>query len=203
MLEVLLRVQLACPWISELRKHVSSFDVLSCRPVFSGNGASAVVCFRGRADMDYVQSAVSKTPAVERAEFKKIGKNHGVGVINSSLCPCSKLGIPYTHVLKITVEENGMTFNLLVHSRKELNDFLKKVRSSGVSHRLLNVKQFKPRHLLTPRQEQALVHAYLKGYFNYPRPTTVNSLADDFGVSTPTYTELLRKALAKLVLKQM
>jgi predicted DNA binding protein len=52
---------------------------------------------------------------------------------------------------------------------------------------------------LTTRQEAVLTHAYLNGYFRQLRPAPVSALAREFGVSTPAYTETLRRALAKLV----
>jgi predicted DNA binding protein len=60
-------------------------------------------------------------------------------------------------------------------------------------------KPFKAGLMLTTRQEAVLTHAYLNGYFRQLRPAPVSALAREFGVSTPAYTETLRRALAKLV----
>ncbi|MEM2238451.1 MAG: helix-turn-helix domain-containing protein [Candidatus Caldarchaeum sp.] len=201
MLELSLKVQLSCPWMSELRKHVSNFRIVSCRPVYRGGGASAVVAFRSGLDPAELQAFLQKLPYVTKAEFKKTGKNNGVGIVSSLLCPCSKLGIPYEHVLKIVAEEGWVNFHILLSGEQELKEFMENIRSTGLKHKLEKVRIFKPSVFLTPRQEQVLAHAYVKGYFSYPRQLTVSQLAKDFGVSTPTYTELLRRALSKLVLK--
>ncbi|MEM0384084.1 MAG: helix-turn-helix domain-containing protein [Candidatus Caldarchaeum sp.] len=203
MLEAVLKVGITCPWISELSKHAPSFKILSCRPCFKQDGASAVITLKSSEDPKTLQSIVSRVPNVVEASFRKVGKNRGVGFVKSFQCPCSKLGINYSHVLKISVEDRGMTFHLLMHSKQELNEFLARIKNTGTAISLVRVKQFKPGYFLTPRQEQALVHAFIKGYFESPRPASVNKFAEDFGVSTPTYTELLRRALAKLVLAQM
>ncbi|ARS89499.1 bacterio-opsin activator domain-containing protein [Natrarchaeobaculum aegyptiacum] len=51
---------------------------------------------------------------------------------------------------------------------------------------------------LTERQFVALQRAYLGGYFEWPRPTTGEELAETMGVSRPTFHEHLRSAEAKL-----
>ncbi len=51
---------------------------------------------------------------------------------------------------------------------------------------------------LTDRQFSALQRAYLGGYFEWPRPTTGEELAETMDVSRPTFHEHLRTAEAKL-----
>ncbi|MFP8956009.1 bacterio-opsin activator domain-containing protein [Natrialbaceae archaeon A-CW3] len=51
---------------------------------------------------------------------------------------------------------------------------------------------------LTERQFASLQRAYLGGYFEWPRPTTGEDLAQSMGVSRPTFHEHLRTAEAKL-----
>ncbi|MFP9191815.1 bacterio-opsin activator domain-containing protein [Natronosalvus vescus] len=51
---------------------------------------------------------------------------------------------------------------------------------------------------LTERQFASLQRAYLGGYFEWPRPTTGEELAQSMGVSRPTFHEHLRTAEAKL-----
>ncbi|WP_049923195.1 bacterio-opsin activator domain-containing protein [Halopiger djelfimassiliensis] len=51
---------------------------------------------------------------------------------------------------------------------------------------------------LTDRQFAVLQRAYLGGYFEWPRPTTGEELAETMGVSRPTFHEHLRTAEAKL-----
>ncbi|ELY44243.1 bacterio-opsin activator domain-containing protein [Natronorubrum sulfidifaciens] len=51
---------------------------------------------------------------------------------------------------------------------------------------------------LTERQFAALQRAYLSGYFEWPRPTTGEELAQSMDVSRPTFHEHLRTAESKL-----
>lgn len=52
---------------------------------------------------------------------------------------------------------------------------------------------------LTDRQEAALRHAYLRGYFSWPRDATAEEVADAMGLSSPTLHYHLRRAESALV----
>jgi hypothetical protein len=195
----ILRVQAFCPWMAELRKHVGSLEVLGCRPVFHGGGASAVVYFKLVEDVERVQSIVAGLPHIVGASFRRIGRNRCVGIVTSLFCPCSRLGIPNTHIESIHVEGDWLVFQLILRDKSELQEIVGRLKQYGVKHSYEKPKPFKAGLMLTTRQEAVLTHAYLNGYFRQPRPAPVSALAREFGVSTPAYTETLRRALAKLV----
>ncbi|MFB6143040.1 MAG: PAS domain-containing protein [Halorientalis sp.] len=52
---------------------------------------------------------------------------------------------------------------------------------------------------LTDRQEAALLAAYFGGYYDWPRESAAEDLADSLGVATPTFTQHLRHAHRKVV----
>ena len=54
-------------------------------------------------------------------------------------------------------------------------------------------------YLLTQRQEYALIHAYLRGYYSYPRKVSLKELAEELGIAVSTLAELLRRAEAKVI----
>lgn len=52
--------------------------------------------------------------------------------------------------------------------------------------------------LLTPRQREALRLAYVRGYFDWPRGKSGEEVADELGVSHPTFSQHLRTAERKV-----
>jgi len=54
-------------------------------------------------------------------------------------------------------------------------------------------------YMLTQRQEYALLHAYLRGYYRYPRKVSLKELAEELGMAVSTLAELLRRAEAKVI----
>lgn len=54
-------------------------------------------------------------------------------------------------------------------------------------------------YITTPTQEAALIYAYRRGYYRFPRGTSLKRLAEELGMSISSLAELLRKAEAKIV----
>ena len=54
-------------------------------------------------------------------------------------------------------------------------------------------------YMITPTQEAALIYAYRKGYYKFPRNVSLKKLAEELDVSVSSLAELLRKAEAKIV----
>ncbi len=54
-------------------------------------------------------------------------------------------------------------------------------------------------YMLSVKQENALIYAYLMGYYSYPRRISLKALASKLGLSVSTLAELLRKAEAKVI----
>ncbi|MEF8843656.1 MAG: bacterio-opsin activator domain-containing protein [Haloarculaceae archaeon] len=52
---------------------------------------------------------------------------------------------------------------------------------------------------LTDRQREALLAAYREGYFEWPRESTGEEIAERLGVSAPTFHQHLRKGLGRLL----
>ncbi|MFC7046301.1 helix-turn-helix domain-containing protein [Halobacteriaceae archaeon GCM10025711] len=52
---------------------------------------------------------------------------------------------------------------------------------------------------LTDRQRAALEAAYFSGYFDWPRGSTAEEIADSLGISSPTFHQHFRKAERKLL----
>lgn len=53
--------------------------------------------------------------------------------------------------------------------------------------------------VLTPRQHEVLLLAYTNGYYDWPRGTTGEELADELEVTYATFSEHLRKAERKII----
>jgi len=55
--------------------------------------------------------------------------------------------------------------------------------------------------MLTERQEEVLLTAMRMGYFDFPRRTRTRELAGMLGMSQASLTEILRKAIRKLIIE--
>ncbi|WP_101295377.1 helix-turn-helix domain-containing protein [Halegenticoccus soli] len=82
----------------------------------------------------------------------------------------------------------------LIHDRLESRDIQVHVKSiySDSYHR-------SPRNTLSERQHEALSIAYDRGYFDVPRRTTLEELAEEFSVSSQALSERLRRGTAAVL----
>ena len=75
---------------------------------------------------------------------------------------------------------------------------LKKLEDYGFKI-VLSRKASNTDYMLTPRQEEVLVKAFMLGYYDYPRKMRLDELARALGISVSTLAEHMRRAEKKLI----
>jgi predicted DNA binding protein len=90
-------------------------------------------------------------------------------------------------------------FDIVIFDRDDLKTIIEKFRELG-SVRLERLKPFDdPSSSLSSRQAEVLELAYEAGYFDWPRDTDAETLADQLDISHTTFLEHLRKAEKKII----
>lgn len=96
-------------------------------------------------------------------------------------------------------EGTRRVLDVVVFNREDLKTIIERLRELG-SVQLKRLKPFAdPSSSLTTRQAEVLEHAYEGGYFDWPRHTDVETLADQLDISHATFLEHLRKAEKKII----
>ena len=94
-----------------------------------------------------------------------------------------------------TISKTQRTYTVLFFDREDLRHIISDFRKIGtVTIDTLGEVGQKSPSPLTDRQREVLEHALDHGYFDWPRQTTSEALADDLDISRATYLEHLRKA---------
>ncbi|RJT07979.1 helix-turn-helix domain-containing protein [Halococcus sp. IIIV-5B] len=90
-------------------------------------------------------------------------------------------------------------FEIVVFERDDLKDIIADLRQLGD----INVRQLTPIEgpaaLLSSRQQEVISLAHAQGYFDWPRDTELEPLAEQLDISHTTFLEHLRKAEAKIL----
>ena len=91
------------------------------------------------------------------------------------------------------------TFDVIVFSRDDLKSMIEGLRDLGDVHlgRLQPIGD--PTLSLSARQSEVITLANEAGYFDWPRRTDAETLADELGICHSTFLEHLRKAEQKLI----
>ncbi|MFB6108641.1 MAG: helix-turn-helix domain-containing protein [Haloplanus sp.] len=97
------------------------------------------------------------------------------------------------------VDDRHRIYNVLFFAREDLQDIIADFRDIG-EVTLSSLTQVGDAGAeLTPRQREVIQYAFDAGYFEWPRETTSEELADELGISRATCLEHLRKAEEKLL----
>jgi predicted DNA binding protein len=100
----------------------------------------------------------------------------------------------------------GWDFRLQFPSHDELSAFRSHCDDSGIPiilRRLYNPHYPRDGNTMTAEQQETILKAYERGYFDVPRGTTISALAEEFEISDNAVSQRLRRGLSSLVYETM
>jgi len=96
------------------------------------------------------------------------------------------------------------TFEMRGESRGAIANFRNYCQEHGIPVTLTELRAVQPldaRHELTEKQREALILAFERGYFNSPRETTLQEVADELGITQQSLSSRLRRGNRRLIEK--
>lgn len=96
----------------------------------------------------------------------------------------------------------GWTFELRGESRDSIAEFSDYCHEHGVPVTLTELRALRPldaKQNLTDTQREALRLAYERGYFNSPRETTLQEIAEELGISQQALGSRIRRGNRRLI----
>jgi predicted DNA binding protein len=99
---------------------------------------------------------------------------------------------------------NEWTFEIRGDNRSDLADFQQLCRERDIPVTLTALHALTPietrtESALTDQQQELLVLAYERGYFNSPRDVTMEELGDDLGISQQAVASRLRRGIRRIL----
>ena len=107
-------------------------------------------------------------------------------------------------ILESSGSADGWWFEVRAETRDGFIEFQKLFERQGIPvslERLYDLQDVvdTPHRSVTPPQREALVLAYLHGYFDQPRGSSQSDLADEFDISRRAVAERLRRGMRNLI----
>jgi predicted DNA binding protein len=123
-------------------------------------------------------------------------------ILESDKCQCIREGrqcpllrpMPGSMVKTTIITPYGILCELIVAKSKVISELKRKGCKVLLSHEINGYN-----YMLTQKQELAILYAYIMGYYQFPRRTSLKELAAKLDLSVSTLAELLRKAEAKVI----
>ena len=193
-------------WITDMpKRHPVAIKIVGRRP--SGRfGVRDLVEITGDQEvLERLLKEFEKEPWVKSydLDFVKSGKLVGEVVTHKCLA-CSALAGSNCHLQSADVKPDGaVDWRLMTSSRDEVKRLVTKLRRVGCQVELVRLSPIDEQDVLTSRQEEIIMMAYEKGFFETPRKVKLKDLARFTGVSQATLSEILRKGQKRIVVEYL
>ncbi len=202
MLEAVFRVCARDEWRKELiQKYGARVSVMDCREMAEGGCRNLVEI---TLDPDQVENArrdMEVNPTVESVDLDMVASGTLKGIVTTNVClGCCRMVGSETFLVGVHMDEDGCIVQRIISKDREtVRQAMAKVEALGHDVSLEKLTTLAPDMYMTGYQEDVLMIAYERGYFESPRKTDLRELAGLFGVSVATMSEILRKAQRKVM----
>lgn len=147
-------------------------------------------------------SHLRKEAGIIYSDVIKVDRKRVVGMISTRDCPvCSAFfGLDAFLISANTRDDRRMEWRLFIGGDTDLKTLCQRLDSKHVKYDILEVSQRVKRREMTARQEEILRVALDLGYFDFPKRTTINELADKLHITAGTLSEILRRGVKNILL---
>lgn len=205
--------RLSNPLLRRARRAVPEVEI-RIEDEYREAGESPTVVFWATGDAAEVgrfETELSSDPTIENVEA--LAKVPDGRLFRTSVTPDGVVGMTYLKAvtlditfLEITAKGDEMQYRAHVPGREALSEYCALCEDRDLSFELLGLyrsnttdEQTEVSQRVTPRQEDALLHALEEGYFSVPRHTSLEDLAASFGISDQAMSALLRRGQTNLI----
>lgn len=182
------------------RRHNAMVNILGCVP-FSGVGAKSLIEIRAKEDrMSDVMSDFKSSHGFSEVDMAKTGKDRMLATVSTTKCNiCSTMAGSGCFLIQATSKGGNLHWKVLANNNDQIKTLVDRMKANGMEARIQSIKDVSSREELTKRQEEILKIAFEKGYFDYPKRTSIRELASLFGISISTLSEILRSGQKKIM----
>jgi len=203
MIEAVLQVEIPDSWIHDIS---ANFDVpvriLDCIP-FGDKGARSFVELE--CDDPEMQSiisrAIEKHPDVCKWEpsITEDGRMRGIAVLTKCRA-CKAVMRSDCYLRSAKTKGHGLVeWRVIANQESALAELIEELRKNGCTVELMAKKKLDDTNFVTKRQELAVRSALDKGYYDYPRGTSLQDMARNFGVTASTMGEILQRGERNII----
>lgn len=138
------------------------------------------------------------TDVIEMETLKsKGGRVHGS--ISTNHCTiCKEVAKSKCFLASVAIHKGAAEWTIL-GNHESFRELLASLEKHGIQFNLRLKKDLNQTELLTARQEQILLMAFERGYFDFPKKVHLKELAKETGMEPSTLTEILRRAQKKIL----
>lgn len=202
MLEAVFKVEATEEWRRELiTKYHANLSVLDCHVRDEGGCMNLVEIRLAPEHMEMALHDIGHNPTVTATDLDEVEPGLLRGAVTTSVCMgCCRMVGSETFLVGVKMDEEGRIIQrIITKDRESVRAAMAKLEELGHKVSLEKLTTLEVDMYMTGYQEDVLLIAYERGYFDSPRRTDLRELAKLFGVSIATMSEILRKAQRKVL----
>jgi predicted DNA binding protein len=200
MLEAVIAVKIP-DFVGDISKrHDAMVKILGCVP-FSKTGARSLLEVRAAEEkIPNLMSDFKASHGFSEVDMAQTGKDKMLATVSTTKCAiCSTMAGSGCFLISASAKEGFLHWTVLASSNNQIKELIDQMKNNGMDAKLKKITDISSKEELTKRQEDILKIALEKGYFDYPKRTSIRELAGIFGISISTLSEILRSGLKKIM----
>lgn len=189
-------------WITEIpRKFDVSIKILGRKPSGKTGVRDLVEITGSPPELEKVLKALGSEPWVRSFDLDFVESGKLVGEVVTPKClVCAILAESNCHLVSANTRSDGMiSWRVMTRDREEVKKLVARLRKAKCDVELSKLTPIDDREVLTGRQEEIIMMAFERGYFETPRKVKLKDLSRLTGVSQATLSEILRKGQKRIV----
>ena len=202
LIEAIVRLRPPNNWMCDIiERYSAKIKVLDCMPT-EELGGRGLVEIKVKDDLETdVITDIRNHPTVCNVDLSTMHNGKILGAVATNQCAaCHALTASDCFlVFANSCEEGEIEWKLQTGQRKALFELLQMLRDLNYEVELISLTGIQKTYNLTPRQEEMIRFALKKGYFDCPKKTNIREIAQTFGISISTVSEILRRGIKKVV----
>ncbi|MFQ5975686.1 MAG: helix-turn-helix domain-containing protein [Candidatus Hydrothermarchaeales archaeon] len=183
------------------KKHNAMVKIWGCVP-FSKTGARSLLEVRASEEkIPGVMKDFKASHGFSEVEMAQTGKDKMLATVSTTKCAiCSTMAGSGCFLISAKAKGDFLHWTVLASSNDQIKNLIQRMKDNAMDAKLLSIKDISSKEELTKRQEDILRISLEKGYFDYPKRTSIRELAGLFGISISTLSEILRTGQKKVLI---
>ncbi|MGQ9586788.1 MAG: helix-turn-helix domain-containing protein [Thermoplasmata archaeon] len=202
MMEGELQIGIPKMWITEIpKRHEVSIRIVNRRPAGKYGVRDLVEVHGAQAELEAMLLELREEPWVKAFDLDFVDSGRLMGEVVTYRClACAALAASNCHLLSANVRRDGtILWRIMTSNRDEVRKLVEKLKRRKCEVKLMKLTPIDEREVLTGRQEEIIIMAFERGFFETPRRTKLKDLAKLTGVSQATLSEILRKGQKRIM----
>lgn len=200
MIEALISIRIPELWVTPITE---KYDIqLSCQVGgSSGKGGWGLATIRGdESILDAILGEIRNHPSV--GGIKVQSREPGlvsliVDVVRCRACEVLMKAKAFM-VFPVHIHKGRMRWLIVTDDNRTIGKISKELEDHGCDLHTERITALDEKGILTSRQERVIQEALTNGFFDYPRKTDSEELAEKLGISVSTLSEILRAAQRRI-----